>query len=182
MKLNFPACLALTLAYEGGYVNNPKDPGGATNKGITIGTLRNLGIDVDGDGDSDVIDLKAIRPADVEYVYRSFYWNPVQGDMLPKGLDHAVFDASVMSGVMRASQWLQRAVGVDDDGSIGPVSIRAVQSKNDIIGLIHSVCDQRLAFCKVAKNRQTGALLWTTFGKGWTSRIEQARNAALKMA
>lgn len=180
MKDNFATCLRLTLAYEGGYVNNPKDPGGATNHGVTIGTLRRLGIDVDGDGDSDVTDLKALRPADLEHVYRTFYWNPVQGDLLPPGIDLVAFDAGVMCGPSRGAKWVQGPAGVAPDGAIGPLSIRAIAAAKPE-AVIDAACDARLAFCKRAKNRQTGALLWPTFGTGWSSRIAKVRAAAVSM-
>lgn len=181
MKDNFATCLKLTLAYEGGFVNDPRDPGGATNHGITIGTLKHLAIDVDGDGDSDVADLKALRPADLEYVYRGFYWNPVQGDCLPRGLDLVTFDASVMSGVARGAKWLQQAVGAEPDGAIGPRSLQAVLAVSSVQATIHRACDARLAFCKVARNSKTGAALWPTYGKGWQARIDKVRVAALSM-
>jgi lysozyme family protein len=182
MKDNYEPSLDLTLVYEGGFVNNPKDPGGATNKGITISTLWKLGIDIDGDDDVDVIDLKMLRRQDVEFIYRQFYWNPVQGDMLPKGMDFVTFDASVMSGVARGAKWTQIACGVENaDGAIGPVSLDRILGINDIESAIHKACDLRLDFCKHAVNKKTGDLLWPTFGKGWQRRIDQVRAAAISM-
>lgn len=183
MKSNFSNSLGKTLIHEGGFVNNPKDPGGATNKGITIGTLKKVGIDVNGDGSVDVIDLKMIRQQDVELIYRQFYWNPVQGDLLPSGLDFVTFDASVMSGVARGAKWTQIAAGVENaDGAIGPVSLAKIIGTSDIYALINMACDQRLEFCKRAKNSNTGADLWPTFGKGWQNRIDLVRASALAMA
>ena len=171
MKANFDAWLTAVLKHEGGYVNHPKDPGGATNKGITIGTLKRLGIDVDGDGDSDLADLKALRHSDVARVYRLFYWNAVQGDLLPSGIDFAVGDFAVNSGVSRASQHLQRALGVQADGSIGPKTVEAA-TRADARQIINRVCDSRLKFMK-------GLKIWGTFGKGWQRRVDEVRAAAL---
>jgi lysozyme family protein len=131
----------------------------------------------------DVIDLKLIRPQDVEYIYRMFYWNPVIGDALPKGLDFVTFDASVMSGVSRGAKWTQIASGVENaDGTIGPVSLQMIRSVNDIHRAINKACDLRLDFCKNAKNSKTGEALWPIFGKGWSARIAKVRTAALLMA
>lgn len=172
MKANFDEWLKEVLKHEGGYVNHPKDPGGATNKGITIGTLKRLGIDVDGDGDSDLADLKALRHSDVARVYRLFYWDAVQGDLLPSGVDVTVADFAVNSGVSRASQHLQRALGVQADGSIGPKTINAA-SRADAAQIVNRVCDSRLKFLK-------GLKTWATFGKGWGRRVAEVRALSLK--
>ena len=159
------------LKHEGGFVNHPKDPGGATNRGVTIGTLRKLGIDKDGDGDSDLVDLKALTEADAAKVFKHFYGDPVQADLLPIGLDYAMTDFAVNSGPTRAAQHLQRILGVPDDGHIGPKTLAAV-AKRDTAELINSLCDSRLRFLR-------GLKTWRTFGKGWAARVEDVRALAL---
>ena len=99
MQSNFARALANVLVHEGGFVNHPKDPGGATNKGITIATFRKW---VKRDGTID--DLKNISAADVAKVYRKHYWDKVRGDDLPSGVDYAVFDYAVNSGPGRAAK------------------------------------------------------------------------------
>lgn len=174
MKHNFDIWLSEVLKHEGGFVDHPKDPGGATNKGITIGTLKRLGIDVDGDGDSDLADLKKLRHSDVARVYRLFYWDAVRGDLLPSGLDFCVADFAVNSGVSRAVQHLQRALGVTADGDIGPKTMAALE-RADVAELINRVCDSRLKFMK-------GLKIWSTFGKGWTRRVAEVRAISLQHA
>jgi len=174
MKSNFNEALVLVLAHEGGFSDHPKDPGGATNKGVTIGTLKRLGIDVDGDGDSDIVDLKNLAMPHLDRIYRQFYWNVVQGDAMPSGLDYAVFDFAVNSGPSRAASYLQRGLGVQDDGDIGPKTIAALDGK-DAKAMINALCDRRMAFLRQLKT-------WQTFGKGWTRRVEEVRAKALKMA
>lgn len=173
MKDNFDEWLSEVLKHEGGFVNHPKDPGGATNKGVTIGTLKRLGIDVDGDGDSDIADLKALRHSDVARVYRLFYWNAVQGDLLPSGVDFAVADFAVNSGVSRASHHLQRALGVKVDGSIGPDTVGAAL-RADAAQIVNQVCDSRLKFMK-------GLKIWPHFKNGWSRRVAEVRAAALAL-
>jgi lysozyme family protein len=174
MKPNFQTVLPLVLQHEGGFVNHPDDPGGATNRGVTIGTLKRLGIDVDGDGDSDIADLKKLRDADVARVYRLFYWDAVRADLLPSGLDYAMFDFAVNSGPARAGQHLQRILGVEADGDVGPKTLAAV-AKRDPAELVAALMASRLRFLK-------GLSHWKTFGKGWQRRVDDVRAAALKLA
>lgn len=171
---NFSSALSAVLKHEGGFVNHPADPGGATNLGVTIGTARRLGIDVDGDGDTDIIDIKLLKPSDAAKVYRAEYWNKVRGDDLPSGVDYAVFDFSVNSGVSRAAKYLQALVGVAQDGVIGPKTLAAVAAY-DPAKLVERLCDRRMTFLRNLKH-------WSTFGRGWTSRVEGVRELAKKMA
>ncbi len=174
MKSNYDRALPLFLKHEGGFVNHPKDPGGATNKGVTIGTLKRLGIDVDGDGDSDITDLRNLRHQDVARVYKLFYWDAVKGDLLPPGLDYAVADFGINSGPARAAKHLQKVVGVAQDGDIGPKTLAAVAAR-DPQDIINALCDSRLRFLKALKT-------WGTFGKGWGRRVAEVRAVALAWA
>jgi len=162
------------LAHEGGFIDHPRDPGGATNRGVTIGTLRKLGIDKDGDGDSDLVDLRQITAKDAAAVFKRFYADPVQADLLPAGLDYAMTDFAVNSGPSRAAAHLQRILGVNADGNIGPKTLAAVASKNTV-DLINLLCDSRLKFM-----RNLGT--WPDFGKGWTARVNAVRAGAIRDA
>jgi lysozyme family protein len=168
MDRNFSRALKLVLAHEGGYVNHPSDPGGATNKGITIGTFRAY---VKPSGT--VEDLKRITDEQVATVYRRHYWDAVLGAELPDGVDYAVFDFAVNSGVSRAAKYLQAVVGVGQDGVIGPATVKAARGIMHA-KIIHDLCDKRMAFLK-------GLRTWGTFGKGWTNRVTGVRSEALKM-
>lgn len=169
MKDNFEACLAHVLQSEGGYVDHPSDPGGATNMGITIATLRTWrGRSVTK------ADVKALTRAEAAAIYRKNYWDAVRGDDLPRGLDLVAFDAAVNSGVSRGAKWLQSALGVPADGKVGPKTIAAANAAHKD-AVIDRACDLRLGFL-----RQLGT--WKTFGKGWTRRVESVRAAASKMA
>lgn len=164
-------CIPRILAHEGGFVNHPSDPGGATNKGVTIGTLRGLGMDLDGDGDVDVADLKALTTADAVKVYKQFYWDKVEADHLPVGIDYATADFAVNSGPSRAAKYLQKALGVTQDGDIGPKTLAAAAGA-DPSQVVSDLCDARLAFMR-------GLSIWSDFGRGWTSRVSGVESAAL---
>lgn len=167
-------CIPRILKHEGGFVNDSRDAGGATNRGVTIGTLRSLGMDIDGDGDIDVADIKALTEAQAVTIYKRFYWDKVEGDLLPTGLDYAVADFAVNSGPRRAAEHLQRALGVRADGHIGPQTLAAAR-RADVRSTINRVCDSRLAFMRSIR----GGRDWAAFGRGWTRRVEEARAYAL---
>lgn len=168
MKSNFDHCLRLVLAHEGGWADHPKDPGGATMKGVTLATYRKY------KPGATKAQLRAISDADLAMIYRDGYWNKVKGDDLPAGLDLVAFDAAVNSGVSRGAKWLQSALGVPADGKVGPKTIAAANAAHKE-AVIDRACDLRLGFL-----RQLGT--WKTFGKGWTRRVESVRDTASKMA
>src|SRR6516225_7672433 len=99
MNENFEACLKEVLKSEGGYSNNPHDPGGATNHGITQRTYDIYRAGVKRQ------DVRHITPFEVEQIYRRYYWDPILGDELPYGYDYSVFDAAVNSGPRQAITW-----------------------------------------------------------------------------
>lgn len=163
MRANFDASLALVLQHEGGYVNHPKDPGGATNRGITQGTYDLWRVD----SGLEIRSVKNITPAEVMAIYRARYWNKVRGDDLPSGLDYCLFDFAVNSGPVRAARYLQEALGVVADGKIGPNTMDALHSV-PTAALIEAVCNMRLAFMKKQST-------WPVFGKGWNRRVQDVR-------
>lgn len=166
---NWDRAFSLTLKHEGGFVNHPRDPGGATNLGVTIGTLSKwLG------RRATVGEVKALRPIDVKPIYDLEYWDKIRGDELPPGVDYALYDFAVNSGPARAVIQLQRIVGVADDGKLGPLTMKAVK-KMDPKVLIARICADRLAFV----SRLSG---WPVFGRGWRKRIQGVESEALKMA
>lgn len=168
MKNNFDRSLVEVLKHEGGFVNHPDDPGGATNKGITIAVYRKW-----INKDATVDELKQISDVVVANIYRRHYWNAVRGDDLPAGVDYAVFDFAVNSGVSRASRFLQTILQIEQDGKIGPLTVKAAyDGAPDAI--INEYCDRRLAFLKALRG-------WATFGRGWDKRVANVRAIALRM-
>lgn len=169
MKDNFDQCLALVLKHEGGWVNHPRDPGGETNMGVTKRTWEEwIGKRVEPGS------LKSLTVADVAPLYKEKYWDRVRGDELPDGVDYAVFDFAVNSGVGRATRVLQQAIGVTPDGIIGPKTLAAVNAMPPR-DLVDEICDKRLAFLQ-------GLPIWPTFGRGWSRRVAEVRRTAFDMA
>ena len=168
MKANFDKSLALVLVHEGGYVNHPKDPGGATNRGVTQAVYDAYRKTRGKAGQS----VKFITDEEVNAIYKFQYWDRVQGDLLPAGLDYAVFDFAVNSGVGRASKYLQAVLGVAQDGQIGARTLAAITNPSNAI---NALCDRRMSFLR---NLRT----FLTFGKGWTRRVTDVRKHALDMA
>lgn len=169
MHSNLDRSLNEVLKHEGGFVNHPKDPGGATNLGVTIANFRRY---VKPGGTVD--DLRKLTIAQAKTVYERHYWDAVRGSQLPSGLDFSVFDFGVNSGPKRAIKLLQRLVGVNPDGVIGPKTLEAVEKIN-ASWLIRDFNDARLAWLKRLPT-------WKTFGRGWENRVNNVRNVALDMA
>lgn len=149
-----------TLATEGGYVDHPRDPGGATNMGITHKTLAAWR----GVKSVTKQDVRNLTVAEAMAIYKSNYWDTIKSDSLPAGLDYALFDYGVNSGPARAVKDLQRVLGVGVDGIVGSETLDAVRRRNDIVGLIDALCERRWLFVK-------GLSTFDAFGKGWRRRI-----------
>jgi lysozyme family protein len=168
----FDTCLAFTLREEGGYVDDPADPGGATNMGITLATYREW---------SDNSDLGAAQVQDMTQrtaraIYRSSYWNPLRADALPAGIDLSVFDMGVNSGIWRSARLLQRAIGFtgdEVDGCIGPETLGAA-AKCDARSIVDDLAQRQAAFYRSLDD-------FDTFGEGWLNRTRARQRAALAM-
>lgn len=165
----FQACVAFVLAEEGGFVNDARDNGGATNMGITKAALEHFrGKSVS------VEQVRALSPEEARRIYRLNYWNSVQGDFLPPGVDIAVFDAAVNSGPGRAARWLQRCLPLTEvDGAIGPRTLAALAKVNDHKGLVENYCDLRRQYLRSLDD-------WQHFGRGWAARVDRVEERALQ--
>ena len=165
---NFPESLAFTLAAEGGFADNPADPGGATMKGVTLATFQKF---VPG---ASVADLRAIPDFAVSFIYWSGYWHVTHCDNLPSGVDLSVFDFAVNAGPGRSIEMLQQAVGAEADGDLGPLSMAAIHE--------HAPLDIVNELAKLQTTYYQELPTFPTFGRGWISRTVARSQAATKMA
>ncbi len=170
MKDNFKKALELVLHHEGGYVDHPKDPGGATNYGVTKKVYeRYLGRECTKD------EVKEMPMEAVREIYKRKYWDKIRGDDLPAGLDWCVFDFAVNAGVSRASKLLQGFLATSVDGVIGSGTLKAIDNyPTTIKGVIETYTAQRSQFYRTLKN-------YDTFGKGWDRRCYETRKTAVEM-
>lgn len=152
--MNFDQAFDILLKHEGGFVDHPDDPGGATRYGVTEAVARE--VDYRGDMRDLPLDL-------AKRIYRERYWDAVRAEQLPAPVRYVVFDAAVNSGVGQAARWLQRAVGVRDDGVIGPWTLAAV-AQHSPETVTRRFLSQRLRF-------MSGLANWPAFGRGWARRI-----------
>ena len=168
MKYNFEECMARLLAHEGGYVWHAEDPGGETNFGVTRAVYEQYAGRQVMDGE-----MEGLTHDDVYPIYKENYWDRVRGDDLPSGVDWSVFDFCVNSGVSRSAKALQRIIGVEQDGGIGPMTLRAVVEVEpaDIIEQMHHMRD---GFYRDLST-------FDTFGRGWIRRNDETKEQALNL-
>jgi hypothetical protein len=172
---DFDACLHIVLASEGGYSDRPDD--GPTNFGITLGTLEDWRRSHAPKGQAPTVtaeDVKNLTLREACEIYRTNYWKVLSCGELPRGVDLVVFDFGVNAGPGRAALCLQHIVGTTPDGSIGPVTIAAVDAQ-DPRKLIERYSSRRLEIYRTFSN-------FAEYGAGWTARIERTEQAALRMA
>lgn len=170
MRENFTAALAAVLVHEGGYVNHPADPGGATNRGVTqrVYDAYRLGQGVKAQS------VRYITDEEVHAIYKRQYWDVLRCDELPSGVDYAVFDFGVNSGCDRAARYLQMALAnpaVKVDGVIGVVTIDAAKNHQNHAILVGKLCEDRWDFL-------TRLPHFPTFKNGWKSRVDGVRRKA----
>jgi len=171
------------VAREGGFVNDPADPGGATKHGVTLATLRRLGIDVNRDARIDVKDVKALTPGQAVEIYLEHYYKAPGIGALPEVIQPSVFDMYVNAGgnAVKILQRLLTEMGFPcaADGEIGPATIRAARAAYeaapehlaDAYGIArrnyyYALADRRPASRKFARSRDGGK-------GGWISRAEE---------
>lgn len=152
--MDFDQAFTKLLGHEGGYVNHPNDPGGETNWGVTKAVARDFGY---------TGSMRDLPRDTAKRIYRVKYWDAIKADEMPDAVRYPLFDAAVNSGVGQAARWLQRALGVADDGKIGAITI-AKAKQSDGVAVASAMIGQRLQF-------MTNLSTWPAFGKGWARRI-----------
>jgi len=168
MKENFGEALKAILKHEGGFVNHPKDPGGMTNLGVTKKVWEEwIGRPV---GEKE---MRALTPATVAPMYKKKYWDAIKADELPMGLDYLMFDFAINAGPNRAIKTMQKAIGTNPDGVIGPKTMQALKTA-DQKDLIAKFSMEKELFYKALPT-------FATFGKGWMRRVAEAQSHAVTM-
>ncbi len=163
----FVDALPFVLRWEGGYVNHPNDPGGATNKGVTqkvYDTWRNKqGLAV--------ADVRSLAESELQAIYEGGYWMPPRCDALPSPLDQVQFDTAVNMGVGRAVRFLQQAVGAEVDGAFGTGTERCVAGCDTGAALL-AYCNARESYYRdlAVRNPKLAVFL-----KGWMNRLNALR-------
>lgn len=166
----YEAALAGLLAHEGGYTNHPSDPGGPTNYGITIYDYRKY-----VNPNASAADVKAMRIDEAKSIYKAKYWDAQRCSELESGVDYAVFDYGVNSGVGRSGRILRRVIGLPDNTSIVTDEVIAVSRAMQAATLVSLICDERLRFLHSLKT-------WPVFGNGWGRRVAEVKQYALSIA
>lgn len=161
MKANFEACMAEVFKHEGGYVNDPHDPGGETNMGISKRSYPKENI-------------RGMTRARAAQIYRRDFWDKLRCDELPDGLDLVAFDAAVNSGPSRGAKWLQQALGVAADGKVGMATIGAAKNTYAPAAVMRAIGFRR-AFLKTLPT-------WERYKNGWNKRLDSVEAVASAMA
>ena len=160
----FARAFAVVIGEEGGWSAAPDDPGNWTGGAVGRGTLGGTKFGISAAA-YPTLDVAALTLADAQAIYRRDYWERVRGDALPPALALLVFDAAVNNGVARASRWLQQALGVAEDGAIGPATLAAVTARaGDGAALATEFLALRLVFMAALPT-------WRAFGLGWARRL-----------
>lgn len=152
--MNFERAFTKLLGHEGGYSNHPQDRGGETMWGVTVAVARASGY---------TGAMRSMPQSVAMAIYRKDYWDAMQADKLPAAVRYAAFDAAVHSHPKQSIKWLQAALGVAQDGVLGPKTLAAAQDA-DGAALASAMLGARLRF-------MTDLPTWASFGKGWARRI-----------
>ena len=152
--MNFDAAFSKLIDHEGDFSNHAADPGGSTRYGVTEVVARQVGYR--GDMRELPLDL-------AKRIYKDKYWDTIRAEELPPGIRYALFDGAVNSGPGQSIKWLQRAVGTEDDGILGPQTLKFANAANPD-SLRMRLLAQRLRFMTKLNN-------WNHFSRGWASRI-----------
>jgi lysozyme family protein len=175
LRARFPASYRFTKEYEGGYVNDPNDPGGCTNMGITIGTLqawRGEAYEVTCE------DVKNLEEPEVGLIYATNYWAPVWGNQLPVGLNTQVWDFGVNAGPSRAVKYLQILVGSAQDGIMGPNTLDATIAYCNT----HGMEEVLEAYSSLRQQYYESLSNFSIYGDGWTNRNNACRDFSIELS
>lgn len=174
MRDDFDRVLPLLFADEGGYCNDAGDPGGPTKFGIIYADLVTWrGAPAKCAAPDRIRAVQAVTKDEAAAIYKARYWDSLRCSELPAGVDYAVFDYGVNSGISRAAKVLQRIVGAKPDGIVGGLTLAAV-ARMDPVKIIDALSEQRLGFLQ-------GLKTWRLFGRGWKARVVHVHADAIAL-
>ncbi|HEY4031991.1 MAG TPA: glycosyl hydrolase 108 family protein [Caulobacteraceae bacterium] len=165
----FDRCLAEVLRLEGGYVDDPRDPGGATRFGVTLAVLAQA-----RGRPCSAEDVAALTTTEAAQIYRARYWGPAGCGGLAAGLDLAAFDAAVNMGPATAARLLQAALGVAADGDVGALTLAAATRRTP--------GETIRTLCGLRRRRYRALAGFAAFGRGWLNRTDTIEALALAWA
>jgi len=177
MSMGFTDAHAFTKSWEGGLVDHPADPGGITNYGISLRFLRDLGHDIDGDGDVDANDIRALTPETAAGLFKEHFWTRPNLDDFPRLVACAHYDASVNMGISQAVKCLQQACNfypgecLAVDGKLGPKTracVAGIAKCGDLTLAIRCVSTRKGFYLGLARKKPS----LSVFLKGWLNRCK----------
>lgn len=148
--MSFDEAFDRLIGHEGGYVNDPRDPGGETKFGISKRAYPD-------------VNIVSLTLDDARAIYKRDYWDRARCDELPDPVRFQIFDTAVNSGIGQSIRFLQRSVGVADDGQVGPLTMAAIKRLDPEV-IAARFNGQRLDF-------MTKLSTWDAFGRGWARRV-----------
>lgn len=170
MRHTFSDALAVVLREEGGFIVDPLDPGEMTNLGVTARTWHSWS----GRQASEAV-MRALTPAKVSPLYKSWYWDRVAGDQLPACLALPLFDFAVNTSPVVAAETLQGIVGAFRDSRLGPATLRAAKAYASSIGTAKLIT----RFCDARRDRYRELTMFSVFGKDWLARVDRIEAEAV---
>jgi lysozyme family protein len=174
LSQDFKKAFELVIIHEAGFVNDPRDPGGKTKFGISDrrdGKVDGLA-DLDGDG-SGVKAIELLTLEDAGNIYKREYWDKCCCDDLPSAIATALFDTAVNVGNHQAKLLLQRALGVNDDGIIGPITMKKAQQASQPYLIARFMAERQMYYAALKS--------WNTYGLGWTRRVIETAHYCLSL-
>lgn len=164
-------------SWEGGFVNHPKDPGGATNMGVTIATWKKQGYDKDGDGDIDVDDLRLISEEDARAIFKANYWDRWKAAQIKnQSIANILVDWTWGSGAY-GIKIPQRILGVKIDGIVGPKTLAALNAKNPQVLFYMLKEERKKYFERICTANPSNKI----FLKGWLRRLDGIKYGTLTL-
>jgi lysozyme family protein len=172
---DFDRIFDFVVASEGGFTDNPADPGNWTGGKVGVGVCNGTKFGISAAAHSD-LNIENLTRDEAKTLYQREYWDRVRGDRLPATIALLVFDAAVNNGVSRAARWLQQAVSVAQDGVIGPRTLQAIDHLVARPGGSAELCAELLAQRLIF---MISLPTWKSFGLGWARRLFRLQYASL---